>query len=367
MAITAYTGKPRSGKSYSVVVHVIIPALKAGRVVVTNIPLHLEAFPEEQQHLIIQIDIKQFAEDKAYFDDLIFRGSLFVLDECWRLFPAGVQVNNIPQHHKEFLAEHGHMTDDAGRSYDICFVTQDLSQISSFPRGLVETTYRTIKLTALGSRNKFRVDIYNGYVTGDAPPKSKLSGKSHFQTYEKKNFQYYKSHTKSDAEEVLEVSSDSRGSIFGGLLFKVFLPAAVVVFALSAYVLSGFFKPKETKKAPSPAPVSAGVPAVNAPPVPAPKPVVPPEPVLSTKTRLVGFSGYSDGQRVYGSVLVDHGNGSKPMRLPFQQNCKYLTPAVTRSIECKYQGEIVTFYTGATIDRGYKLNLSEGEKYASNP
>ena len=39
MAIDAYTGLPRSGKSYSVVKNVILPSLRQKRHVYTNIPL----------------------------------------------------------------------------------------------------------------------------------------------------------------------------------------------------------------------------------------------------------------------------------------------------------------------------------------
>ena len=42
MSITAYTGLPGSGKTYGVVQHVIVPALQAGRRVVTNIPMRAD-------------------------------------------------------------------------------------------------------------------------------------------------------------------------------------------------------------------------------------------------------------------------------------------------------------------------------------
>nr|MBF4348645.1 assembly protein [Vibrio anguillarum] len=42
--IYAIVGRPRSGKSYESVVYHIIPAIKAGRKVVTNVSLNISYF-----------------------------------------------------------------------------------------------------------------------------------------------------------------------------------------------------------------------------------------------------------------------------------------------------------------------------------
>ncbi|MFB9215678.1 zonular occludens toxin domain-containing protein, partial [Vibrio sinaloensis] len=42
--IFGLAGRPRSGKSYEAVVYHIIPAVKEGRKVITNIPLNIDKF-----------------------------------------------------------------------------------------------------------------------------------------------------------------------------------------------------------------------------------------------------------------------------------------------------------------------------------
>ncbi|MFL7017233.1 zonular occludens toxin domain-containing protein [Vibrio cyclitrophicus] len=44
MAITLIKGRPGAGKSYECVVHHILPSIKDGRKVVTNIPLNIDYF-----------------------------------------------------------------------------------------------------------------------------------------------------------------------------------------------------------------------------------------------------------------------------------------------------------------------------------
>ena len=58
--INGLSGRPGSGKSYEAVIRHIMPALKAERMVVTNIPLNVEWFcnvvGEHCRDLIIQIE-----------------------------------------------------------------------------------------------------------------------------------------------------------------------------------------------------------------------------------------------------------------------------------------------------------------------
>ncbi len=349
MAITAYVGSPGSGKSYSVVAHVILPAIKQSRVVVTNIPMNIDELDVSQRLLVKPLDIMQFSGDETYFRSLIIAGAVFVIDEAWKWLPSGLQANKIPEHFKAFLAEHRHMVDSDGRSTDICLVTQDLSQMASFPRQLIEKTYRTQKLLGLGTRSKFRVDIYEGPVTGASPPKIKLLSKSHLQTYSPDIYKYYRSHTLSDSATsgALEVSADSRGSVFGGLVFKVFIPVAILLLILGIWGILRFFSPKPTTPAvEAPAKTVAASPK---PPTESPKlPEKPPLPSYSDSARITGVVGYTDrstGNRRL-SVLVSV-SGSKPFKMPFMPACKYLVPFENRTIECEYQGQKISFNSGS--------------------
>src|SRR5690606_3549982 len=175
MAIEAYVGLPGHGKSYGVVEHVIIPSIREGRHVVTNIPLQCDDLIADFGASGAQIT--QLPEDWFERDDMgdfIPPGSVAVLDELWRRWPAGLKANNALLADKSLLAEHRHRVDDKGRSMRIVLVTQDLSQVASWVRILVEQTYKMTKLTAIGSTKKFRVDIYLGAPTGQNIPKSRL-------------------------------------------------------------------------------------------------------------------------------------------------------------------------------------------------
>src|SRR3972149_1307114 len=98
MANTAYCGVPGSGKTYEVVTEVILPALRSGRRVVSNIAgLHYE---EMRAYLIMEgiaddaigsfeaVTKEQIGGRKFWAADgvetLVRPGDLVVLDECWR-------------------------------------------------------------------------------------------------------------------------------------------------------------------------------------------------------------------------------------------------------------------------------------------
>lgn len=227
MAIDAYTGLPRSGKSYSVVKNVIMPSLKEGRHVYTNIPL-TQAANELHPGLIHQLEKDWFSDSKLF--EKFPAGAVVVLDELWRRWPSGLKANNAIFEDKEFLAEHGHNVDEFGRTTRVVLVTQDLSQIASFVRDLVDKTYRTTKLDAVGMGSKFRVDIYQGSVTGQRPPKALLIS-SMFDKYSESVWRYYKSSTKSQTGEVgNESRADKRSTVWRS-------PGLIAAFAFSAFAL----------------------------------------------------------------------------------------------------------------------------------
>lgn len=218
MSIFAYTGLPGSGKSYSVVEHQVLPALKAGRLVVTNLPLKRDLICAD-----LGIDpgmLREFpAEAIAAEPDRIFdaapSGCVLVLDEVWRMFPAGLKANKVPEAFRTVFAEHRHRVDASGASMQIVLVTQDLAQISAFARQLVETTFRTSKLSTLGLNTRYRVDIFNGPVSGPNPPVSSAIRQS-FGRYRKEVWRYYTSHTQSQSDQdgADEAAVDKRANIF---------------------------------------------------------------------------------------------------------------------------------------------------------
>lgn len=214
--ITAMVGLPRSGKSYNTVQHQILPALRAGRRVATNIPLYEDVIREEiKTGELVQFNVQEFQQEPARIFDVCTPGTVFILDEVWRLFPAGLKADRVPEPFRKLLAEHGHMVDGKGDACQIVLVTQDLAQVAAFARQLVEQTIVHKKMGMVLSSKQFRVDIYDGSHTGQNPPESRRLRQS-FGTYSPAVWKYYKSHTLSQAEKdgANEKSIDRRASIW---------------------------------------------------------------------------------------------------------------------------------------------------------
>src|SRR5690606_38998193 len=135
---------------------------------------------------------------------------------------------------KALLAEHRHRVDDKGRSMRVVLVTQDLAQLASWARLLVESTYRMRKL----SKKRFMVDIYRGAVTGPRPPKSALLRQTSG-SFKPEVFSLYKSATRSQTGEVGdETKADGRASLLRswglwGLILIVALGAGFGIYGVS--------------------------------------------------------------------------------------------------------------------------------------
>ncbi len=200
MAITAYTGLPGSGKSYGVFQNVIIPALNQGREVWTNIPFDEQKVVEQFGYQPCRFDIEDIKDNPNWFDEVFPPGAIIVIDEVWRLWSSGMKANQIPEGYKSFLAEHRHRVGLNGLSTEVVLVCQDLAQLAYFARTLVDTTFRSVKLDTVGAKNNFRIDIYQGAVTGPRPPEKLLLRKT-FGSYKPEVYELYKSHTMSQPGE----------------------------------------------------------------------------------------------------------------------------------------------------------------------
>jgi zona occludens toxin len=242
MAISAYVGLQGHGKSHGVVEYVILPALKAKRIVFTNIPMNQDLLEKDFGITVKQFDIDEIKNNESWFQDVFIAGAIFICDELWRLWPQGMRSTAANPKHLEFIAEHRHMVGADGKSSEIIFATQDLGLVASFARQLIETTYRVEKLVKIGSNKKFRVDIYFGCVTGSAPPKSKLD-RQVYGRYKKDVFKYYISHTKSpDGVVGDETKTDNRSNALGGIMFKI---VPVIMIFIAWYAWYSFSEVKE--------------------------------------------------------------------------------------------------------------------------
>jgi zona occludens toxin len=246
VAIFAYTGLPRSGKTYNAVANVIVSALREGRRVCTNVPLYEEKIRETvKTGELVAFPVAEVQQTPEAIRKYVTPGTVFVLDEVWRLWPAGEKANKTPEAFKSLLAEHGHMVDDKGNACSITLIVQDLGNIGMFARRLVEQTFIHTKLTHVGMSQRFRVDIFHGPVTGAVGPQSNRL-REIFGTYEEKIYALYKSHTMSEkqGDGANEKHTDRRGNV---LLRPAVILGAVAVPLLIAsgiYGLAHFSKSK---------------------------------------------------------------------------------------------------------------------------
>lgn len=252
MAILAYIGIPGSGKTYEVISSVILEHFKRGRRIVSNIEgvteqklidyciekgirketlgSYLSVTDEECQQA-------NFFPYKGATETVCKAGDLICIDEAWRIFSS----DKIQENHRSFLAEHRHFTNtETGECCDLVVINQSISQLPRFIKDRIETTYRMSKLTTLGMRNRYRVDIFTGAKTTKANKILQLQRK-----YDKEIFSLYKSY---DGENGKENIVDGRGNIFKSFTFKAMVVLVIILSILGYKSFSGFFfKEKEVE------------------------------------------------------------------------------------------------------------------------
>ncbi|MCX2534997.1 hypothetical protein OQ486_16250, partial [Plesiomonas shigelloides] len=275
MAIVAYVGLPGHGKSYSVVAHVIIPAIKDNRRVITNIPLNADEIKADYPNA----DIRTFntKDELLALGDLLV-GAVVVVDECHKYWPAGLQAKAIPDNEKEFFGEHRHSVDVNGNSQQLVLITQDLRNLAAYSRTFIEQTYLCSKLIGV-DRRKFKVYLHNGNITGTRPVESKILGSSSgtLYTYDPEIYKYYQSATKSQTGQVgNEEPLDNRARKgFILVVIKCGLIAFGIIVCLVLY--ASFFytsdepakpEPKQVSSAPAPVPQQTKQQQVYQPPTP---------------------------------------------------------------------------------------------------
>lgn len=236
--IIAQYGKPRSGKSYETVAFQIIPALKSGRKVITNIPLNIEKFnllfghEFISEHLEIRTESKGLIRKKingqyqnvigkpfesleCYSDD--WRnddgvGALLIIDECHYVLPRGKTPIEISQ----WFSMHGH----AG--FDIILLTQNFRKVDLDIRDMCELVFYVHKMTTFGESDKYIRKVKNGFDGAFDLDNQDI------REYDKKWFPFYKSHTQSPMAIKEEGAKDVKGHkrfyqkfgfLFVGLIF----------------------------------------------------------------------------------------------------------------------------------------------------
>ena len=375
MSIVCYTGLPGEGKSYSAVENFVIPALKEGRHVSTNLILNVAALSLVCDRSVESL-VHMFPKECTP-DELIAHcpsGAVVVVDEVWNYWPAGTAVNEVPKHQVGFFKEHRHRVGDDGLSTEICIIDQDpQTGIPAFLRALIELTYLHSKHSTIGVKGRFRVDVYSRCQSAEKPKKGALV-RSLQGRYKPEVWNCYISHTQSKrlGEAGLEKAVDTRANIWKGWTMRSAV-AAIVLLPFLAWMafskVQAMVAPKAPAKAAVSAPVPGPVPAatVTLPSAPPPVPVVLPEPEPvkdtvpkpSTIWRVVGVITRKDGT---GVALIASATGRRRVDL---QGCQSVDP---RRLDwhCTVDGELVTPWSGTNLGGSYSAAAVPGSISDSN-
>lgn len=225
--INLMIGTPGGGKSYEACVFHILPALKRGRKVITNLPVNVEMFaaldPEYRDLLEVRkapqpvrgswaagtdgpafrvegsprdqpVTTRLFSTVWDYWSDWRHpsgMGPLYVIDECQLSLPKGA----TDKHVAEWYSLHRHY------NCDVLLLTQAYGRLDPAIRDLVQLVYRVKKAVAFGFSSKYIRKVQDG-IRGEVVSTS-------MRVYEKKYFGLYRSHTQGQSVSE-EGASDTR-------------------------------------------------------------------------------------------------------------------------------------------------------------
>lgn len=251
MAISAYVGIPGSGKSYEVVLSVILENYIKGRRIVTNIEgisddkvrdycLTKKGAKEEDLGSLVKVSDEDCQRDdffpyKGSFGSTVCKaGDLICIDEVWRIFPT----NEIKENHRSFIAEHRHFTDEiTGVCCDLVVINQSVSGIPRFIKDRIETTFVMSRLVALGFKKRYRVNVYVGVKCNKQGLVAQYQNK-----FNDEIFKLYKSF---DGVNGKQTVIDDRQNFFKSGTFRLMMIFIILAFGYSYYSLKDFISPKK--------------------------------------------------------------------------------------------------------------------------
>jgi len=257
MSINAYTGLQGSGKSYEVVLSVVIPAITQGRRVITNIDGidsdAIRAYINEKDGIALSnLGEAVYVENSVITEPNFFptnyqsnnageqltvvkNGDLVAIDEAWRFWGTDCKIS---EEHRIFFREHRHFINpETGVSCDLVLMVQDISDIHRILKVVVELSFRTHKAKALGLNNTYNISMWEGYKQHQKNVVSDWT-----RSYDKKIFPLYKSY--SGSAQGTELATDKRQNIFNDkrLIFKIIFMIVACIFA--GYKIFIFFNEK---------------------------------------------------------------------------------------------------------------------------
>lgn len=229
--INALEGIPGSGKSYEAVAYHVLPALRAGRKVITNLPLIVDAFAaiDPTYSDLIEVrtrpaprigdwDASNIAEREAFqlwtdrdpeaqsanvstfgsvwdfystWRNDKGQGPLYVVDECHVPLPSGRKGSPpTPVEVVQWFKLHRHYNSD------VLLMTQSFRDVDQAIAGIIATMIKCRKADILGNKDEYIRKVHAGYRGAEI--------QRNIRKYDSKYFGLYKSNTQSESNAETE-------------------------------------------------------------------------------------------------------------------------------------------------------------------
>lgn len=230
MTIWFHEGLPRSGKSYEAMVKHALPAIQAGRHVVTNIKgvncekiAEVLDFPVQEVELLVTIiPWDKTTECYAY----VKNDCLLLLDEVQDFWPA--TRDRLGKEITELITQHGQ------RGLDIILMGQSCKDCHALWRRRIDKLVYFVQKDAIGKPNEYAWQLSKQTAPDKFAKVNSGGGK-----YDSKYFGVYSSHVEGTNNKA--AYSDERANILKTPLFRFGFPAAVLVGIAAVWFLVNFF------------------------------------------------------------------------------------------------------------------------------
>lgn len=229
MPMSVYVGPPGSGKTYEAVAEIVVPAVLAGRRVVTNInglsEDELADFTGVRDPIVVLVTEDQLRDIASYPTKerpgaIVQGGDLIVVDEAHNVFPA-TGAKGMDQDFLMYFRTHRHFTDEQGRATDIVFISQAINDIHVGIRRACEFVFNIRNLRSFGLSKRYKVIGYMGWRMSE---KEYLT--SSYKTYDPRIFKLYSSFAGGVNGSLAVVDSKQRVVTKGRMIFFALLLVA---------------------------------------------------------------------------------------------------------------------------------------------
>lgn len=242
MAIHFHEGLPGAGKSYEACVYHILPALKEGRQVVTNIRgvnfakfAELLGEPEEYIRMLLLYiepaeqdgDESDLQRVKNEFANKTPDNAMIVWDEIQDYFPSGNY--KLPLNQQKFWTEHRH------RGLEIVIMGQDRDDVHKIIRSRIEDIIYFLKLQAVGRPNQYKWEQWQKQAKGKF-----VKIGSGVRSYDSNYFGLYSSHRRETVKGSV-YQTERTNVLKNSKLLSLGVPFVFVGAIYAVYHLYGFF------------------------------------------------------------------------------------------------------------------------------